>query len=172
MLTNPRGWTDYLDALGIIAEVRDPRRRGDRRAHRRRHVVQRHVPFGNFQASLHWTDGGNTPWNMYSNIMDGACYVPLGETATWNFGRYENAEVTEALAGFKTEPGTRPQAALDVVQQHFVEDVPGLIIWSARGGPVLHGELHRLPDGRRSLREPAAHGSAGGTDPVEAAPTE
>ena len=36
------------------------------------------IPFGNFQASLHWTDGGSTPWNMYSNIMDGASYVPSG----------------------------------------------------------------------------------------------
>ena len=66
---------------------------------------------------------------MYSNIMDGASYVPLKDTATWNFGRYKNDEVTQALAEFKTGTGDG-QAALDVVQQHFVEDVPGLIIWS------------------------------------------
>ena len=58
------------------------------------------IPFGNFQATLHWTDDGSTPWNMYSNMMDGAQYVPLGETATWNFGRYNNDEVTAALAEF------------------------------------------------------------------------
>ena len=59
------------------------------------------IPLGNFQASLHWTDGGSTPWNMYSNIMDGASYVPLGQPATWNFGRYQNEAVTQALADFK-----------------------------------------------------------------------
>ena len=131
-LTNPSGWTDYLDALGIIAEgaasigaeaTVEP-------------IVQDTwfndtIPFGNFQASLHWTDGGSTPWNMYSNIMDGASYVPLGETANWNFGRYHNDEVTQALATYKAATSDEDrQAALDVVQQHFVEDVPGIIIWS------------------------------------------
>lgn len=131
-LQNPTGWTDYLDALGIIAEGAaalgaEASVEG---------VVQDTwfndiIPLGNFQASLHWTDGGSTPWNMYSNIMDGASYVPLGESATWNFGRYQNDAVTQALADFKagTDDATRA-AALDVVQKAFVEDVPGLVIWS------------------------------------------
>jgi peptide/nickel transport system substrate-binding protein len=130
VLTNPSGWTDYLDALGIIAE-------GAKSLGADATVepivadtwFNDTIPFGNFQASLHWTDGGSTPWNMYSNIMDGASYVPLKDTATWNFGRYKNDEVTQALAEFKTGTGDG-QAALDVVQKHFVEDVPGLIIWS------------------------------------------
>ena len=131
-LQNPTGWTDYLDALGIISEGAaalgaEATVEG---------VVQDTwfndiIPFGNFQASLHWTDGGSTPWNMYSNIMDGASYVPLGESATWNFGRYQNDAVTQALADFKagTDDAAR-SAALDVVQKAFVEDVPGLVIWS------------------------------------------
>ena len=131
-LQNPTGWTDYLDALGIISEGAaalgaEATVEG---------VVQDTwfndiIPFGNFQASLHWTDGGSTPWNMYSNIMDGASYVPLGESATWNFGRYKNDAVTQALADFKagTDDNAR-SAALDVVQKAFVEDVPGLVIWS------------------------------------------
>ncbi|WP_315093200.1 ABC transporter substrate-binding protein [uncultured Cellulomonas sp.] len=131
-LQNPTGWTDYLDALGIISEgakalgVEAPVEG----------VVQDTwfndiIPFGNFQASLHWTDGGSTPWNMYSNIMDGASYVPLGESATWNFGRYKNDDVTKALADFKAGTSDNDRAAaLDVVQKHFVEDVPGLVIWS------------------------------------------
>jgi peptide/nickel transport system substrate-binding protein len=131
-LQNPTGWTDYLDALGIISEgakklgVEAPVEG----------VVQDTwfndiIPFGNFQASLHWTDGGSTPWNMYSNIMDGASYVPLGESATWNFGRYKNDAVTQALADFKAGTSDEARAAaLDVVQKHFVEDVPGIVIWS------------------------------------------
>ena len=131
-LQNPTGWTDYLDALGIISEGAaalgaEATVEG---------VVQDTwfndiIPFGNFQASLHWTDGGSTPWNMYSNIMDGASYVPLGESATWNFGRYKNDAVTAALADFKagTDDNARA-AALDIVQKAFVEDVPGLVIWS------------------------------------------
>ncbi|MEZ0446663.1 ABC transporter substrate-binding protein [Cellulomonas sp. ICMP 17802] len=131
-LQNPTGWTDYLDALGIIGE--GAKKLGAEATVEG--VVQDTwfndiIPFGNFQASLHWTDGGSTPWNMYSNIMDGASYVPLGESATWNFGRYKNDEVTQALADFKAGTSDNDRAAaLDVVQKHFVEDVPGLVIWS------------------------------------------
>jgi peptide/nickel transport system substrate-binding protein len=131
-LQNPTGWTDYLDALGIIGE--GAKKLGAEATVEG--VVQDTwfndiIPFGNFQASLHWTDGGSTPWNMYSNIMDGASYVPLGQSATWNFGRYQNDDVTKALADYKagTDDNAR-SAALDVVQKHFVEDVPGLVIWS------------------------------------------
>jgi len=131
-LQNPTGWTDYLDALGIISE--GAAKLGAQASVEG--VVQDTwfndiIPFGNFQATLHWTDGGSTPWNMYSNIMDGASYVPLGDSATWNFGRYKNDAVTQALADFKagTDDNAR-SAALDVVQKAFVEDVPGLVIWS------------------------------------------
>ncbi|GAA1958426.1 ABC transporter substrate-binding protein [Agromyces allii] len=131
-LTNPSGWTDYLDALGIIAEgAKSLGAEATVDAIVQDTWFNDTIPFGNFQASLHWTDGGSTPWNLYSNIMDGASYVPLGETANWNFGRYNDDDVTKALATFKstTDEGER-QAALDVVQQHYVEDVPGIVIWS------------------------------------------
>ena len=128
-----RGWTDYLDALGIIGE--GAAALGAEATVER--VVQDTwfndiIPFGNFQASLHWTDGGSTPWNMYSNIMDGASYVPLGETATWNFGRYKNDEVTAGagrLQGRHLRRGP-PARRSTSSSRRFVEEVPGLVIWS------------------------------------------
>lgn len=84
------------------------------------------IPFGNFQATLHWTDGGATPWNMYENIMDGAQYKPpLGETATWNFGRFQNDEVTKALADYQTATSDDARTtAMDTIQKVFVEETP------------------------------------------------
>ena len=131
-LTNPAGWSDYLSALDIIkAGAEQLGATATVEPAVQDTWFNDIIPFGNFQASLHWTDGGSTPWNMYSNIMDGASYVPLGESATWNFGRYKNDAVTQALADFKagTDDNAR-SAALDVVQKAFVEDVPGLVIWS------------------------------------------
>jgi len=131
-LQNPTGWTDYLDALGIISE--GAQKLGAEATVEG--VVQDTwfndiIPMGNFQATLHWTDGGSTPWNMYANIMDGASYAPLGEPATWNFGRYQDDAVTQALADFKAGTSDEDRAAaLEVVQKAFVEDVPGLVIWS------------------------------------------
>lgn len=131
-LTDPTGWTDYLDALGIIKEGATKLGAvADVKGAVQDTWFNDIIPNGNFDATLHWTDGGSTPWNMYSNIMDGASYADLGKPATWNFGRYKNDEVTQALASYKaaTNDADR-QKALDVVQKHFVEDVPGLVIWS------------------------------------------
>ncbi|MCV2393530.1 ABC transporter substrate-binding protein [Actinotalea sp. M2MS4P-6] len=131
-LTNPAGWNDYLTALDLIRQAAE-------QLGAEASVVPANqdawfndiIPLGNFQASLHWTDGGATPWNMYSNMMDGAQYVPLGETASWNFGRYSNDEVTQALAEFAgaSDDASR-QAAIEVVQKHYVEDVPAMVIWA------------------------------------------
>ncbi|MDM7830376.1 ABC transporter substrate-binding protein [Cellulomonas edaphi] len=131
-LTNPTGWTDYLDALAIIKEgAVKLGASADVKGAVQDTWFNDIIPLGNFQASLHWTDGGSTPWNMYSNIMDGASYVPLKKPATWNFGRYKNDDVTKALADFKSGSSEEQRTdALAVVQKHFVDDVPGLVIWS------------------------------------------
>ncbi|WP_062213439.1 ABC transporter substrate-binding protein [Demequina oxidasica] len=133
-LTDPAGWNDYVTTLqqiadmasqiGIEATVDTPDADswfGD-------------IAAGDFQASLHWTDGGPTPYDMYSDIMDGAYYLEQGEAANWNFGRYNNDEATKALADFSSasEDSVR-QEAMDVVQKRFVEDQPAIIV---RGRPA------------------------------------
>jgi peptide/nickel transport system substrate-binding protein len=131
-LTNPAGWSDYLSALDIIkAGAEELGATATVEPAVQDTWFNDIIPFGNFQATLHWTDGGSTPWNLYSNIMDGASYVPLGETANWNFGRYRNDEVTAALASFKgaSDDATRAEA-MQVIQDAFVNDAPGLVIWS------------------------------------------
>lgn len=131
-LTNPAGWSDYLSALDIIkAGAEQLGATATVEPAVQDTWFNDIIPFGNFQATLHWTDGGSTPWNLYSNIMDGASYVPLGETANWNFGRYRNDAVTQALAAFKgaSDDATRAEA-MQVIQDAFVNDAPGLVIWS------------------------------------------
>lgn len=130
-LVNPAGWNDYLTALDLVkTAAAELGAEATVNAANQDQWFNDIIPFGNFDATLHWTDGGATPWQMYANVMDGASYVPLGETASWNFGRYRDDAVTQALAQFKgaSDDATR-QAALDTVQQAFVEDVPGIVIW-------------------------------------------
>lgn len=131
-LVDPAGWNDYLTALDLIKNAA-----AELGATATVNPVNQDgwfadiIPPGNFQASLHWTDGGATPWDMYSNIMDGAHYKPLGEPASWNYGRFQNDEVTAALAEFagSTDDAAR-KAAMDTVQKVFVEEVPAIAIWS------------------------------------------
>ena len=128
--SDPTGWNDYATALTQITDAAkelgaDASAPG---------AVQDQwfidIPAGNFQAALHWTDGGATPWDMYSDIMNGTQYKPLGEAANWNFGRYQNEEATAALATYASSPdqATRTEA-LDTVQQIFAEDVPAIAVW-------------------------------------------
>ena len=116
------------------------------------------VPNGNFQAAFHWTDGGATPYDMYSDIFDGAQYVPVGQKANWNFGRYQNDDAT---AAFKTYASSSSEddrtAALNKIQQIFVDDVPGIALWSRpQHGAVLDEELRRLAGRGQPVRRAAA----------------
>lgn len=120
----PQGWSDYVTgitliadsvkAIGIDAKVITPdvdtwwAAKGT----------------GNFQAILHWTDTGLTPYDIYSNAMDGARKLPIGQQSEqYNFGRFDNPEVTAALKAYAnaTDDATR-DAALAIVQKAFVEE--------------------------------------------------
>jgi len=126
-LTNPAGWNDYLTSLQIVSDAVQPL--GIEATVEAANVDAwfNDIANGDFQASMHWTDSGSTPWDLYANIMDGAQHRPLGESATWNFGRYENQEVTEALATFASSSDEQArQESLETVQEIFVEQVPAL----------------------------------------------
>ena len=130
-ITDPTGWNDYNTAQDLIVAAAQSLGATATAVKPPADNWFEDVPLGNFQAALHWTDGGATPYDMYSDIMDGAQYVALGEKANWNFGRYQNEEAT---AAFETYASSSDEAdrtdALNTIQQIFVEDVPGIAIWS------------------------------------------
>lgn len=126
-LTDPTGWSDYLTSLQLVADAVKPLGITATVEGMNADAWFTAIANGDFQATMHWTDSGATPWDMYSDIMDGAQYVALGEKANWNFGRFQNDEATKALATFATSPdeATR-KTALDTVQKVFVEQVPAI----------------------------------------------
>lgn len=132
-LSDPAGWTDYIDSLTLIAS--DAQKLGADATvdGQEQDAWFDNIAKGNFQASLHWTDGGNTPWDLYRSILDGAQYVKQGENANWNFGRYNNDEVTSALATFATSTDADERsAAIAIVEKHYVDDTPSIVV---RGRP-------------------------------------
>lgn len=127
-LADPAGWADYLTALQIISE--NVKEIGIDATVDAPNVDtwNTNVATGQFDAILHWTDSGSTPWNIYSNIMDGLQLKPLGETAAWNFGRYDSQEATDALAEYATASSDDARtAALEKIQQIFVDEVPAIV---------------------------------------------
>ncbi|MBD8517913.1 ABC transporter substrate-binding protein [Plantibacter sp. CFBP 8804] len=128
-LSVPQGWNDYVTGisliadsvktLGVTATVDTPDQ----------DTWWAAKSDGDFQAILHWTDTGATPYDLYSDIMDGRWLVAEGEAADFNFGRYDSPEATAALAAYAnaTDDATRA-AALETVQKLFVSDVPAMPI--------------------------------------------
>ncbi|ONK09939.1 ABC transporter substrate-binding protein [Streptomyces sp. MP131-18] len=125
-LTDPAGWSDYLTALSIIsdnlAEI------GIEATVETQTVDAwtNSVNAGGFDATLHWTNTGATPYDMYQHIMDGDNYKPIGEASpAGNFGRFQHEEADQALEEYAnaTDEGTRTEA-LHTLQRILVEEVP------------------------------------------------
>lgn len=130
-LTNPAGWNDYLTALDLIKTAAATIGVDATVQPANQDAWFADVPLGNFQATLHWTDGGSTPWTMYSDIMDGAQYQPNGTSANWNFGRFQNDEATKALATYaSTTDDAERKDALATIEKVFVNEVPAIPLWS------------------------------------------
>lgn len=128
----PQGWSDYVTgislisesvkAIGVEAQVLTPDVDswwGDKGT-------------GDFDAILHWTDTGATPYDLYNNMMDGRWLQPIGESADYNFGRFDSPEATAALNDFANAVGDGAEGvraeALATIQSIFVEEVPAMPI--------------------------------------------
>ncbi|MEV6595842.1 ABC transporter substrate-binding protein [Actinoplanes sp. NPDC051346] len=125
-LTDPSGWSDYqtsieivksnLAEIGIAATVDKANQ----------DAWFRNVEEGNFGATVRWTNGGSTPYDIYQTIMNGKLLKPIGTASPGgNFGRFDNAAATTALEAYAnaTDDAART-AALQTIQKIFVEQVP------------------------------------------------
>ncbi|MEU2147843.1 ABC transporter substrate-binding protein [Streptomyces globisporus] len=124
--TDPAGWNDYITGLAII---KDNIKEIGIEAKVKTQTAEAwgtDVANGNFDATLHWTNSGATPYDMYQNIMDGAIVQPIGKSSqAGNFGRFKNAEATAALKEYAnaTTDAARTKA-LNTLQKIFVEQAP------------------------------------------------
>jgi len=124
-LTDPADWNDYqtdltiikdnLATLGIVATVDKANQDAWFDA----------IGKGNFDAAMHWTNGGATPYDMYQNIMDGALLQPIGTTASGNYGRFNSPEATAALKAYSNAlDDTARQAAMANIEKIMVAQMP------------------------------------------------
>ncbi|MFD9733525.1 ABC transporter substrate-binding protein [Umezawaea sp. NPDC059074] len=134
-LTDPAGWSDYLTdldiiknavkALGITAEVKTQT------------VDQWTTDFnsGAFDATMHWTNSGATPFETYQNIMDASASKPIGEPAASAQGRFNDPAATSALTAYASAPDDAARKTnLDLLQKIFVEQVPAIPLVSSPVG--------------------------------------
>ncbi|WP_330173440.1 ABC transporter substrate-binding protein [Streptomyces sp. NBC_01498] len=124
--TDPAGWNDYITGLSIIKDNIKPLGIEAQVKTQTAEAWTSDVNNGKFDATLHWTNSGATPYDMYQNIMDGALLQPVGKSAPLgNFGRFDSPEATKALKEYAnaTEDSART-TALNTLQKIMVEEVP------------------------------------------------
>jgi len=135
-LADPAGWSDYITDLEIIKDnlaqigITATVNKEDQDA------WFKDVDTGNFDAVMHWTNGGATPYDLYENIMDGAILKPIGTGGVaGNYGRFKNDDATAALQSYATasDDATR-SAALNKIQDIFVDQMPVLLTSAANVG--------------------------------------
>lgn len=134
----PAGWSDWnteqaliaeeLDeALGIEVSVDQPDWGGWDAARQE----------GTFQAIIHWLEDTGNAYGMYTSTMDPRWIVD--DRAQFNFGRFEDPAVTEALNTYATASSDEDRASASaVLQKAFAEQVPAIPL----GAHPLLGEYN------------------------------
>lgn len=124
-LTDPAGWSDYLTQLQLVASAVKQLGIATSIATPSVDAWTTNIANGKYQAAVHWTNSGATPFDMYSSMFDGVYLKPLGQPATWNYGRFADATSTKAFAAYQTaSDDASRKAALDTIEKTMAEQVP------------------------------------------------
>jgi len=134
----PAGWSDWnteqaliaeelKEGLGIDVKVDQPDWGGWDAARQE----------GTFDAIIHWLEDTGNAYGMYTSTMDPKWIVD--GKAAFNFGRFDDPAVTEALNTYANASSDEDrQAALAVMQKAFVDNVPAIPL----GSHPLLGEFN------------------------------
>jgi peptide/nickel transport system substrate-binding protein len=108
-IEDPTPYSDYaqddtiiasqLKAAGINATVNDESTAA---------AWQTDLASGNFDLTVHWGNGGITPYNMYDNWLDDTLIA--GANTSGDFGRFQNSTVQADLAKLAMDSTTTAQA--------------------------------------------------------------
>jgi peptide/nickel transport system substrate-binding protein len=117
-IVDPAAYTDYAQDDAIVA--------GDLRAAGIDATFQglavtawnTDVANGNFQLTMHWSNGGLTPYNMYEGWLDSS--LATGNNATGDYERLNNPAINAALAKLAGASTTAEQTADLVPIEMFV----------------------------------------------------
>ena len=125
-LTDPAGWSDYITDLEIIKDNLSTIGIKATVDKANQDAWFKDFDEGNFDAAMHWTNGGATPYDIYQNIMDGKILKPVGKGGvSGNYGRFNSPEATKALDQYANaaDDATRT-TALNTLQKIMVEQMP------------------------------------------------
>jgi len=125
-LESPTGWTDWnddekligqqLSKIGIKVDTQFPDFTN---------VYLPEVTNGNFDAVLHWTDPGPTPYYLFKDLLASYQSADIGKAAATNIERWRDPATDKLLAQYATSSDTATQtAAIQGLEKIMVEQVP------------------------------------------------
>jgi peptide/nickel transport system substrate-binding protein len=89
-------------------------------------------PVGNFDAIIHWSNQGPSPYDYFDYWLDNSLSAPIGKPAGSDYGRYNNPQAQAALAQYAgTNDTTTQQQALNTLENIVSTQAPVI--------PLLYG---------------------------------
>jgi peptide/nickel transport system substrate-binding protein len=83
------------------------------------------VSNGNFDTTIHWSNQGPTPYQIYDGNLDANLTAPVGKPAATNIGRWNDAATQQALAQFaSSNSASVQQAAISKLENIMTNQVP------------------------------------------------
>ncbi len=122
----PYGWTDWTQSLEILASSAQAVGIDIKTNFPEASVWQTNMQNGNFDLAMNSASGASAaaPWTRFRDVLDIRGVPEAGQTAFWNYGRYDNPEVAALLdqaAAASPEEQGRFYAQLDEI---FRADIP------------------------------------------------
>ncbi len=124
----PYGWSDWNQALEIVASSAQAVGIDIKTNFPEQSVWQTNLQNGNFDLVMNSASGASAagPWPRFRDVLDSRGVPEAGQTAFWNYGRYDNPEVgallDQAAAATPEEQG-QFYAQLDAI---FRQDIPAI----------------------------------------------
>jgi peptide/nickel transport system substrate-binding protein len=122
-ITDPAAYTDYAQDDELVAQ--ELKAAGINATFSGQAVTtwDTDVADGNFQMTMHWSNGGLTPFNMYDGWLDST--LATGKAATGDFERLKNPAINAMLAKLAGAPTVAQQtAALAPIAQFVAANLP------------------------------------------------
>jgi peptide/nickel transport system substrate-binding protein len=89
-------------------------------------------PVGNFDAMIHWSNQGPSPYDYFDYWLDNNLSAPIGKPAGSDYGRYDNPQVQAALAQYAGSNDT-------ATQQQALNQLETIVSTQAPVIPLLYG---------------------------------
>lgn len=125
-LSDPAGWSDYQTDLAIIKDNVAQIGIDAKIDKANEDAWTKNVDTGQFDAVMHWTNNGATPYDIYQSIMDGTLYKPVGTGGVnGDWGRFNDPRATAALKQYANATSDSARtAALTELEQIMVDQTP------------------------------------------------